>query len=523
MKRRHLLIIFVCLLLTFIGCKKEKTIKINYIINDQTITEIYQVNTKIYLPEQYLEDYMFMGWFDNPRFLNEKITYFESDVATEVTFYGEFITNESYINRINVQKVVTMINLINSLPNKVTIENLETVNEIRKLYDSVEHDYQEQVVNYQIFLIKETKVNELASTYQKIATSFDDEVFKLSFEVSPENLTIVDKLLEKYNYYDEYLKMYITSYDRLCEFKEQLDTELNDVSCITYVLGQNIYETKDDLFNSLFEAFYNFLNIYYPDSLENEEIDNVETFKELALDYDAGRGSLRYLGDLFGDKFLTKDLNGLLKNQPTNTFLGYLYHHQQFIEFIEAYQVFFAYWRLDEGYANDLNYGADLLAEGWAALVDLCKFFYYDRDSSYVHTRRVLDLLNNVPGVINTELYRELNETLYLQNNIKLRGYTFVGWYDNPEFDGEPITFVEPSGEKIVLYACFVENATQQNSDLVKYINVYIDNLLTSEAVFTYETCIYIYELYESLPNANQKLIENYSIILDYLDNYSND
>ena len=127
----------------------------------------------------------------------------------------------------------------------------------------------------------------------------------------------------------------------------------------------------------------------------------MDDFVALACNFNgAGASNLYGIGNIAGRYMLEKDINGILENQPENTFFGYCYQNNMYEELLPFFIRFFAYWRIDEGYANSNNYGADIFAEGWAPTVDIAKFFYYDENTSYVKTERMLDcFIFNAPMI----------------------------------------------------------------------------------------------------------------------------
>ena len=97
---------------------------------------------------------------------------------------------------------------------------------------------------------------------------------------------------------------------------------------------------------------------------------------------------------------LERDVNGILENQTENGFFGFCYQNNLYQDLLPFFINFFAYWRIDEHYANLNNYGADIFAESWAPTVDIAKFFYYDEVTSYVQTERMIDCLTNTASVV---------------------------------------------------------------------------------------------------------------------------
>ena len=206
---------------------------------------------------------------------------------------------------------------------------------------------------------------------------------------------------------------------------------------------------------------------------------------------------------------LTKDINGILENQSDNGFFGFCYKYGLYEDLLPFLINFFAYWRIDEGYANTSNYGADIFAESWAPTVDIAKFFYYDENTSYVKTERMIDCLTNTASVV-----YGLDED---PMNIRLRGYKFMGWYDNPELSGSPVTDLTNHKK---LYAKWVVDTNQQEADAANLVDVYIYNLTTKKAVVNETTVGYVKDMYNNLSDNAKTLVKKYNTLEKYINQY---
>lgn len=233
---------------------------------------------------------------------------------------------------------------------------------------------------------------------------------------------------------------------------------------ITYVGGEQTWNTKEDLFTSFFTDFYNFIITKCDaNALTSYNINSASDFLVAAKDFNAGNGQMTYIGDISCDYFLAKDIWGSIENQPASKFVGYCYQNGLYTDVLPFFINFFSWWRADEGYTTPTNNGSDFFAESWAPVVDIAKFFYYSEYTSYVKTPRVLDCFRNIPGVLSS---RDLSLPAihYGLTNVPLSpltrtGYTFGGWYLNPEFTGNSITsLLLHTPPAITLYAKWTKN-----------------------------------------------------------------
>ena len=266
---------------------------------------------------------------------------------------------------------------------------------------------------------------------------------------SPEDLTgEYDKLIyylniDDYVVFSESLEILSTGKVDITLYK----TIAPETFKIEYDLGYDQFDTKEDLYKAYFTEFYYFLKTKTDCDLESYDILNEEDFLRECLNWNFGNtDSFKGVGNAFSKYYLTIKVGDTLANQPTDTFIGYCYQNNKFRDFIEHLEVFFAYWRTDEGYTNSTNNGNDFFASAWAALVDTCKFFYFTSDTltdtyswfTKERSPRVHYMLDNIPGVGYVSLIKESIGSMYLPT-ISRKHYRFLGWYTE---DGEKTSIV---------------------------------------------------------------------------------
>lgn len=239
----------------------------------------------------------------------------------------------------------------------------------------------------------------------------------------------------------------------------------HDYALLEYHLETLTYNSKQELFTAFFSCYYDFIIEQGGNgSLNYNGIYSLNDFLNLASDFNAGRGQMRAIGDIAATWFLQKDIGGTIENQPTTKFIGYCYQNGLFKDFIPFLMDFFAWWRQDEGYTTPTNNGSDFFAESWAPLVDTAKFFYYNENTSYVKTERIKNCFLYIPSVISFSTPLPTYYTGQIAITLPtptLAGYTFLGWYDNIEKTGTPITTLTSSFSGLVsLYAKWEKNET---------------------------------------------------------------
>ncbi len=212
---------------------------------------------------------------------------------------------------------------------------------------------------------------------------------------------------------------------------------------------------KEAVYREFYSDFYNFIvqtrgaeaAMQSNAAKQHLTVDCVEDFLAIGNDYDAGLGDMVALAYIATGWFMGREVGGTLDGQSTWYFVGHCYQNGQHVALLEHLEKFFAYWRFDEGFTTPDNNGSDFCASPWASLVDTCKFFYFDENTSYVRSQRVLDCFRNIPGVFYPDRLELVTEFAVGQTTPLTRptfdGYTFVGWYR--ELDGAPVDAISPA------------------------------------------------------------------------------
>ena len=450
--------------------------------------------------------------------------------AIELAYSKYELVPEEKLDRItNSEKILTLNSLLKSLKQvRVVYNRINTIlnSEVTPSLKNQILYVQEQLETMDSELLKylpdfdEKRLNEISeeieqilALYEEDAKAFDLNVITIPIYMEQYYSEKITGLYEEYQTYDKELKDLITTYDKLETLYNNL-MEIEKSTDTIYYLNSgtisNVYTSKEQLCEAFFTDFYYYIVAYHgTEHLEKNYLFNVNNFVELSQDFTgAGANNLYGIGNIAGRYMLTKDINGILENQSDNGFFGFCYKYGLYEDLLPFFINFFAYWRIDEKYANTSNYGADIFAESWAPTVDIAKFFYYDENTSYVRTDRMIDCLTYTASVV-----YGLDED---PMNIRLRGYKFAGWYDNPEFNGSAITNL--NGHK-KLYAKWVEDEKQQDEDAANLVDVYIYNLTTKKAVVNVTTVGYVKDMYDALSDNAKALVKNYSTLKEYIKN----
>lgn len=552
---------------TLITSLKNDTKTIKITLNGGEIADLLEVKDHILtLPTPIKENYKFQGWYTNPNFISQKQTEVDFTKYTkQINLYAKFSVSPEYVSR-----------LIDELPSTLSINDIEQIEKIKEAYGSVAREDEELVTNYQKLenaisqlpnlksakeindklefiynnedviqlrleleeineIIENTnpeilelvinynpqkleelnkQVEEILGEYIAQAKEFDKEIIRIPIYMEQYYSEEIEDLFEEYQTLNDIQKSLLSASHKLERLYENLQ-EIEESSQTIYYLNpettRNVYNSKAHLCEAFFTDFYYYIVVYHGTKyLERNGIYDVYDFVELSQNFTgAGANNLYGIGNIAGRYMLNKDINGILENQLDSAFFGFCYQNDLYQDVLPFFINFFAYWRIDERYANTSNYGADIFAESWAPTVDIAKFFYYDENTSYVKTERMIDCLTNTASVV-----YGMDGDL---SSIRLRGYKFAGWYDNPDFLGEPVTNLT-SAKK--LYAKWVIDQDQKDADAANLVDVYIYNLTTKQAVVNETTVGYVETMYNNLTTNAKQLVQNYDTLKEFIDNY---
>ena len=528
-------------------------------------------NQNIYictLPTINNENYSFDGWYYNEMYKGEKVeTLSPQQIYEGVTLYAKLTPKTEYVEK-----------LINDIPDKLTIYNIDDINNAYNTYQLLSYQDKQAISNYDKLKDAYSQIenlNKAADVYNSIIEIYGKEVtadLKAELDIAVESLEALEPTLKEYwpefnidelydlvekvnNLYELYIEdakafdkriaqvpLFVEQYyiDEIKQLKQEYE-ELNpniqmllkttskletlyqnvlniETQQVTYYYNtsktNNVYESKQQLFTAFFSDFYYYIAAYHGlDHLKKNKLNNVDEFVSLACNFNgAGVSNLYGIGNIAGRYMLEKDINGILANQTENGYFGFCYLNNLYQDVLPFFINFFAFWRIDERYANTSNYGADIFAESWAPTVDIAKFFYYDENTSYVKTERMIDCLTNTASVAYGMGTTDLP-------TLKLRGYKFEGWYDNPEYKGSPITSINKN-EKVNLYAKWTIDYDQIDKDEAALVDVYIYNLTTKPAVVNKTTVGYVEQMYNNLSQKGKELVENYSTLKKLIQQY---
>ena len=266
---------------------------------------------------------------------------------------------------------------------------------------------------------------------------------------------------------------------------------------INLVLPPNIYNSKDELYIVFFTDLFNYTKVLKNRKGEQhlaryglrEPMDALT----LAKRWDGGERGMPIVGLAFGKFFITQDVGGKFENQKsTDSFVGYCLNNNLYVDFLKFMQIFFYYWRLEEGFTGPAKEGknpngSDFFAEPSASIVDTAKFFYFDQKNLplYFYKHNTIPMLyNHVPGLINNDFDRSIiysyksheNSSLVLPNEFDCYGYSFDGWYLNDSYEGDAIKTISKFdaikyGNNLTLYGKFTRYNFE--SELMEIAKVY--------------------------------------------------
>lgn len=362
-----------------------------------------------------------------------------------------------------------------------------------------------------------------AGGFKDAAVQLDREIVLLPSGVEQYYAHEIKRLYEKYLVLSPYVKYRLKASEKLETLHRNVLSLENTPAKVVYYVNtdssRQVYLSKEALFRAFYTDYYYYIAVYHgTDELKTRGVKSLSDFLTLAQDLNgAGSKNLSGFGYVTGKYFLISSSNNILENQSDKAFLGFCYQNGLYEELLPFLLRFFAYWRIDEHYAKPSNHGADPFAEPWATTVDIAKYFYYNEESTYVKTERVLDCYQNTASVIyGFDKARELPQ-------IKLRGYIFAGWYDNPECTGNPVSKVNFGSDTIRLYAKWTPDAAQRDADAAGLVDIYIYNLTTTRATRNKTTVGYVKSMYDSLSEKGKALVKEYPTLQNMIKQFQLD
>ena len=113
---------------------------------------------------------------------------------------------------------------------------------------------------------------------------------------------------------------------------------------INYVLGNEVFADKHQLFLAFFTDFYYYIVDYRQreNYLTDRGVNDLETFLSICGSYTGGAAGMSNVGNLLGQFYLRIDVGGNINNQTAEDgFIGYCLENNKYVEFIYFIQDFF--------------------------------------------------------------------------------------------------------------------------------------------------------------------------------------
>ena len=251
---------------------------------------------------------------------------------------------------------------------------------------------------------------------------------------------------------------------------------------IGYILPENIYKSKDEMFFSFFSSFYQYIiDEKGADGLSHLTkygINNLTDALTACKKWDNGHDSgIPIVGYVYAPYFFENAVGSdFSDHQEEDSFIGFCLRNNKYIDLLHFFRQFFYYWRLDEGFTTNTNNGSDFFASSYASIIDIAKFFYFTKEKlpSYFHDEKnIPELYDKVPGL----LYEPVNiiETVTLNNydnieyiinpNFRCYGFMIDGYYLDDDFSTkiDKLTFDDIKDmDNIHIYVKFKRNMDEQ-------------------------------------------------------------
>ena len=350
-----------------------------------------------------------------------------------ITNYSDLEKAELYLSSLKQiegykKDAQTVIDLIDKIGEIIDENEEENINNAKAAYDALSKPARQYVTNYDKLTDSMKKLESyLLNQMYSDAKAMNVMIAKIPSIVSYPDKTYIYEVKDAYDNLRPAAKKYVNLYYKLENALQAIDDIEKNTNQITYVLGNSIYTSREELFIAFMSDYYYFINANFGSvTLETRNIKTCQDFLDYASNYNAGRGQMRAIGDEFAEYYLTRDVNGIMENQSASTFIGYCYHNNLFTDFLDFLITFFAWWRNDEGCTcfDPYNHADEFFNSSWAALVDTSKLFYLTSETVYHwQSFRVKYALDHIPGVILQHPTKE-NPKFWVA------GYEFLGYIE---------------------------------------------------------------------------------------------
>lgn len=233
------------------------------------------------------------------------------------------------------EKVDEVINVIDSLPDAITLDDEQTINTAFTLYNALSSEEKKLVTNYLTLCTKQVQLEELLEDLnnQKIAKIVIDLINQL-----PNNVTLNDKELVE-NAYNEFNKLsyaqrnYVTNFDRLQEIKAKYDELVKE---------EAMHKAKADVVIYLINDLPSDVQIEYEDAI-NYALENYNLLtdyeKTLVTNYNELVEKLEMLENLKFELVIANIVNPLIDSieKLPNTYEVQLSDEEDVLEVYNTY------------------------------------------------------------------------------------------------------------------------------------------------------------------------------------------
>lgn len=516
------------------------------------------------LPILSKEDYAFDGWYYDEKFSSDEVFNIKLHSLYTIHLYAKFLGN-----------VDTLNDLILDLPSNLTLDDIEHVEYLNEIYESLSKDDQNKVVDLEklnnaltrcetlkqiktlneeiaslpnqddilasyypltnnlmeIYNTLSTNDKKLVSDYSKLsnchwhaelwyqvfisdARKFDERILEIPSYAEYLYKDDITALYEEYQRLDRHVKSLLKLTSRLEELNELITNTTSNKQEITYVVN-SLYNPNVYLSKeTLFKAFFTdfYYYIVYKHGTTLLEEKGIKTLDDF----------LKIASDYNAGRGEMREIGDIASSYLLKKDLNGILSNQ-------TESTFFGFCYKHDRYIDFINFFTNA-------------FSYWRRDEGYANTSNygadifaeswapVVDIAkffyyDELPSYLRTErmlnYFNNIQGVVYgfdptdLSKTPTLRGYKFEGWYLNDDYSGEKITSLENIGnEKIVLYALFTEDAVSKEKDAAEMVDVYIYNLTTTKAKVNKTTVKYVLDMYDKLSESAKALVKDYETLL---------
>ena len=206
-----------------IEIKDTRTFKITYVLSGGELIDpisTFTASDVVELPIPTKESYIFGGWYLDENLLGNPISEIDGKTVMDYKVYAKWIFDDG-----KTDECEAVENMIRELPLVISIKNKEEVETVRSAFDKLPKDQQDLITNYQKLLNAEAKIKIEVAKFQTVIDLID----LIPEEISLNESGLIIDAEKAYEKLGNLYKPYVTNYQKLLDARKALNELLDQV------------------------------------------------------------------------------------------------------------------------------------------------------------------------------------------------------------------------------------------------------------------------------------------------------